>query len=38
LVANLIRYCGLLHDTKSASEQIAALGKGPSPQVGDGQE
>jgi hypothetical protein len=38
LVANLIRYCGLLHDTKSASEQIAALGKGPSSQVGDGQE
>jgi hypothetical protein len=38
LVANLIRYCGLLHSTHSASEQLAALGKGPSPRVGGGQE
>ena len=27
LVANLIRYCGLLHSTNSASEQLAARAK-----------
>ena len=38
LVAKLIQLCGLLHSTDSASEQMDALGKGPSTQVGDGHQ